>query len=366
MGPLEAGIDSQLQSHLMACPTLKGRQRGLIHCMLIESIAPTRVDLAGGTVDIWPLYLFHEHAATVNFAIDQFAQCTIRTRRDRRIVLHSIDGKKSARFSSLAELPNDTTLPLLSKLLAVFAPSGGLEMTTHCLAPAGSGLGGSSALNIAICGALNALTRARLSKTAIQALAKNVEAQVIRIPTGEQDYFPPLFGGALCLHLKPQGIQVERLKISLQALEDHLVLCFTGEPRYSAINNWEMYKRHVNGDRATIAKFANIVASAVEMRAAVLGGDFKSLTTALAREWKHRKHLAPRITTPFMEKLTRIAREHGAPAAKVCGAGGGGCMVFATTPSRKKAVQQALQNSGGRVIDFHIVGQGLRVRASND
>ena len=334
--------------------------------MLIESVAPTRVDLAGGTVDIWPLYLFHEGASTVNFAIDQFAKCTIRTRRDRRIVLRSIDGKKTARFSSLKDLKNDTTLPLLSKLIAVFAPSSGLEMTTHCMAPAGSGLGGSSALNIAICGALNALTHSRLSKTAIQSLAKNVEAQVIRIPTGEQDYFPPLYGGALCLHLKPQGIEVERLAIPLGRLEDHLVLCFTGEPRYSAINNWEMFKRHVNGDRSTIAKFANIVESAVEMRTAVLDGDFKSLTTALGREWQHRKHLAPRITTPFMERLTRIARKHGAPAAKVCGAGGGGCMVFATTPSRKKAVQQALQDAGGRVIDFHIVRQGLKVRVSND
>lgn len=330
--------------------------------MLIESIAPTRIDLAGGTVDIWPLYLFHENACTVNFAIDQFAQCTLLTRRDRKIILKSIDGRKSACFNSIEDLKNDTVLPLLSRLIGVFAPAVGLEMTTHCMAPAGSGLGGSSALNIAICGALNALTKSKLSKPGIQSLAKNVEAQVIGIPTGEQDYFPPLYGGALCLHLTERGIRVEKLRVDLGALEDHLVLCFTGEPRYSAINNWEMFKRHVNGDRSTFAKFETIVASAVRMRAAVLSRDFAALTRALADEWRHRKHLAARITTPFMEKLTRIARQRGAPAAKVCGAGGGGCMVFATTPDRKRQVQQALQDAGGRVIDFHIVKQGLKVR----
>lgn len=332
--------------------------------MLIESVAPTRVDLAGGTVDIWPLYLFHENACTVNFAIDQYAQCQIRTRSDRRIILRSIDGRKTVKFSNLNDLRNDRVLPLLSRLVRTFAPPTGLEMTTTCLVPAGSGLGGSSALNIAICGALNVLTHARLNKMAIQALAKNVEAQVINIPTGEQDYFPPLFGGALCLHLKEQGIRVEQLPVDLKELESHLVLCFTGEPRYSAINNWEMFKRHVNGDRSTFAKFENIVHSAVRMRSAVLARDFTALRSALAAEWKHRKHLAPRITTPFMERLTRIAKQAGAPAAKVCGAGGGGCMVFATTPRHKQAVQEALYRAGGRVLDFRIVAKGLRVRIS--
>jgi len=332
--------------------------------MLIESTAPTRVDLAGGTVDIWPLYLFHENACTVNFAIDQFAKCTIQTQHDRRIVLKSIDVHKTVQFHSLEELKNDKVLPLLSRLVRTFAPKTGLEMTTECMAPAGSGLGGSSALNIAICGALNVLTRSRLTRMAIQSLARNVEAQVINIPTGEQDYFPPLFGGALCMHLTERGIRVEKLLVDLKELEAHLVLCFTGEPRYSAINNWEMFKRHVNGDGATFAKFENIVRSAVRMREAVLARDFKAIRKALAAEWKYRKHLAPRITTPFMERLTRIAKQAGAPAAKVCGAGGGGCMVFATTPHRKRAVQDALRSAGGRVIDFRIAPQGLRIRVS--
>jgi D-glycero-alpha-D-manno-heptose-7-phosphate kinase len=333
--------------------------------MIIESIAPTRVDLAGGTVDIWPLYLFHENACTVNFAIDQFAKCTIRTRSDRKIVLKSIDGRKSVHFNSLEALKGDSELPLLSRLVRVFAPQTGLEMTTHCMAPAGSGLGGSSALNIAICGGLNVLTGAKMSKMALQSLAKNVEAQVIDIPTGDQDYFPPLFGGALCLHLTERGVRVERIPINLKDLEDHLVLCFTGEPRYSAINNWEMFKRHVNGDRSTFLKFENITRSAVRMRAALLAGDFDAITNALSEEWRHRKHLAPRITTPFMEKLTRLARQQGAPAAKVCGAGGGGCMVFATTPERKPHVQQALNEAGGRVIDFHIVRRALTIKVSD-
>ena len=127
--------------------------------MIIETSAPTRVDLAGGTIDIPPLFLFHEGASTVNFAVDLLAKCRIETRDDDKIILESID--RGVKFESslehIAELKNEPRLELLAKLVYFFKPETGFEMITDSEAPAGAGLAGSSTLNIACIGALNKL-----------------------------------------------------------------------------------------------------------------------------------------------------------------------------------------------------------------
>ena len=119
--------------------------------MIIESSAPTRVDLAGGTIDIPPLFLFHEGAATVNFAVDLLAKCRIETRNDDQIVLESIDRgvKFESSLDKMGELKNEPRLELLSKLVYFFKPETGFNMITDSEAPAGAGLAGSSTLNIA-------------------------------------------------------------------------------------------------------------------------------------------------------------------------------------------------------------------------
>ena len=165
--------------------------------MRVEARAPARVDLAGGTVDIWPLYLFHPGAQTVNIAIRCYASCVIETRPDRHIVLVSQDREIRETFEDLADLARGKSrLPLVRELVVFFEPNRGLNIETSSQVPAGAGLGGSSALNIALCGGLARVTGKRITRTQILEIAKNVEAIVIRVPTGWQDYFPALYGGA--------------------------------------------------------------------------------------------------------------------------------------------------------------------------
>src|SRR3974390_2486540 len=116
--------------------------------MIVESSAPTRIDLAGGTVDIWPLYLFHRDALTINVAINLPARCRVSSRPDRIFVFHSKDTGETAYCDNLESLWGATKLRLIAKLVHFFSPSTGLEIVTDCSAPAGSGLAGSSALNI--------------------------------------------------------------------------------------------------------------------------------------------------------------------------------------------------------------------------
>ena len=125
---------------------------------MIKSSAPTRIDLAGGTLDIWPLYLFFDNPPTLNAAINLYARVELKPRRDKKLIVESRDLGVKAKFSGLNHLPDRHPLILILKLLRFYRPQTGLELVTDCQAPAGSGIGGSSALNIALNGALNRLT----------------------------------------------------------------------------------------------------------------------------------------------------------------------------------------------------------------
>lgn len=336
--------------------------------MIIETSAPTRVDLAGGTIDIPPLFLFHEGASTVNFAVDLLAKCRIETRDDDVIVLESIDRgvKFETSLDKMGELKNEPRLELLSKLVYFFKPETGFNMVTESEAPAGAGLAGSSTLNIACIGALNKLVGDRYSPDRFIPIAANVECQVIKVPTGFQDYYSAQYGGAASIHFAPDGIRREALNIDLKTLQDRVVVLYTGEPRNSGTNNWEITKRHIDGDRELFDIFEGIRDSAANLRFALLQNDWTSVGEILRAAFPHRKRLSPMITTPHMDDLIEVALDNGAIAAKVCGAGGGGCIAFFCEERRKTNVEAALTaQPGSEVLSFNISQDGLVLKVSD-
>lgn len=332
--------------------------------MIIESSAPTRVDLAGGTIDIPPLFLFHEGAATVNFAVSLMARCRIETRSDDKIVLESIDRGVSFETSleKLHELKNEPRLELLSKLVYFFKPEVGFNMITESEAPAGAGLAGSSTLNIACIGALNKLVGNRYAPERFIPIAAAVECQVIKVPTGYQDYYSAQYGGVSAIHFAPDGMHREALDVDTSTLEKRVVVCYTGEPRNSGTNNWEITKRHIDGDKELFDIFEGIRDSSLDLRAALLKGDWHSVGEILHNSHPFRKRLAPKITTPQMDHLIDRAYGAGAIGAKVCGAGGGGCIAFFCEEDARPAVEAALASEeGAEVLDWKICREGLVV-----
>ena len=332
--------------------------------MIIESSAPTRVDLAGGTIDIPPLFLFHEGAATVNFAVSLLAKCRIETRDDGLIELASIDRgvKFETRLDRIAELKDEPRLELLSKLVYFFKPETGFTMTTESEAPAGAGLAGSSTLNIACIGALNRLVGDRYQPDRFIPIAANVECQVIKVPTGYQDYYSAQFGGAASIHFGAAGMEREALDIDVETLERRIVVCYTGEPRNSGTNNWEITKRHIDGDREIFEIFEGIRDTSIEMRSALLENDWDAVGEILRDAHPHRKRLSPHITTPQMDMLIETALRNGAIAPKVCGAGGGGCIAFFCEDGRKPDVEAALAaEPGAEVLEWRLHSDGLVV-----
>jgi len=335
--------------------------------MIIESSAPTRVDLAGGTIDIPPLFLFHEGAATVNFAVSMLAHCRIETRDDDRIILESVDqeAKLETSVAEIASLKDEPRLELLSKLVYFFRPDSGFHMTTESEAPAGAGLAGSSTLNIACIGALNKLVGDRYTADRFIPIAANVECQVIRVPTGFQDYYSAQYGGVACIHFGPEGISREAIDIDTETLERRIAVCYTGEPRNSGTNNWEITKRHVDGDPEIFEIFDGIRDDSLNVRAALLASDWQAVGHILADAYPRRKRLSPNITTPQMDHLIETALANGAIAPKVCGAGGGGCIAFYCEDGRRSDVETALAaEDGARVLEWNVRPQGLVVNVT--
>ena len=328
--------------------------------VLIEASAPTRIDLAGGTIDIWPLYLFHHRAQTLNAAISLRARCTVVPRDDRRIVIRSEDTGVTVEATGWPELLERAELKLLGRLLHFFEADG-LELTTRSDSPVGAGIAGSSALNIAVCGALARWRGLDLAADTLLQIAMNVEAQAIDVPTGVQDYRPALFGGVSAVELRVDGVRRVPLDLDPAEIERRLVLAYTGASRNSGLNNWEITKRHIDGDAAVFAHFERIRDVAVAMRAAIEARDWDEVGRQLALEWENRKGLAPGVTTPLIEDLIDRATRAGATAAKVCGAGGGGCLVAFAPPDRVQAVREALAAGGARVLDYRVETEGLRV-----
>jgi D-glycero-alpha-D-manno-heptose-7-phosphate kinase len=333
----------------------------------IMAQAPCRADLAGGTLDLWPLYLFHEGALTLNFALDILTSCRITPLKAKRIELKSIDTGKQETYSSLEELCGTRSHKhvLAAYLVRFFEPEQGLRIETDSESPAGAGISGSSALMIATTAALARFTGRELPLEEMRVIAQNVEAQIIGVPTGCQDYYPALYGGVSAIHLDANGIHWSAMPVAAEEIERRFVLAYTGAPRKSGINNWEVFKAHINGNKHVFKNFEKIAGIAREMHQALLRHDWEDAARLLREEWKLRRTNAPGITTPLIEKLIATATKRGARAAKVCGAGGGGCLIFLVEEGTNEAVSQAVAAAGGKILPMRVAREGLRVTTEN-
>jgi D-glycero-alpha-D-manno-heptose-7-phosphate kinase len=324
-----------------------------------HATAPTRIDLAGGTLDIWPICQLIEDAVTVNLGVRLDAHAAVRPRRDRRIEIVSVDrGRRLVR--DLPLVPADFRGPLswLVRLTHAFAPGVPLTLACRAEAPAGAGLGGSSALGIAVGASLARATGERLSKDALLRRVMNLETREIGVPTGNQDYLAALWGGLAVYRHRADGVERQPLPHA-EALGRRLVLAYTGQPRQSGFSNWDMFRRYIEKDAATVRRMRTIARIARSMRDALLAGDLDATGRLLGEEGRLRYSLAPSVATAALQAADLAARSAGALGAKVCGAGGGGCIVAFAPDGRRDAIAAAIESSGARLLSVRVAGRGV-------
>jgi len=330
----------------------------------IEATAPTRIDLAGGTLDLYPIYLLEEGGLTVNCAIDMRCAAVFEERSDKKIRIDSIDLGVEETYDDANSISTDGALEIVARAIRYFRPRSGLDVTVNNHVRQGSGLGASSSLLIASLGALNVLTDSDYPLQRLIDVAADLEAQCIRVPTGKQDYFAAAFGGVSALRFDVGGAKRESLldaEEDIRELERRIVLSFAGAPRFSGATNWNMIKSYIEGEPATIEGMRRIKEIAHSVRDCLIERNWSGLAAAIAREWENRRSLAEGVTNERVEAIMRAALEAGALANKICGAGGGGCMITCIDPGTRDRVETALTDAGTEVLPFKIVTQGLTI-----
>jgi D-glycero-alpha-D-manno-heptose-7-phosphate kinase len=328
---------------------------------LVEASAPSRVDLAGGTLDLWPLHVLHPGSVTVNLAIDRFARCRVAP-GEGGFRVFAKDRRPNARVATAEELLAVPETALVGSLILALQISEPLEIEISSEVPFGSGLGGSSALTVALMGALERFSPRGLAGVDRVDFVRDVETRVLRKPAGVQDYFPPLSGGLHRIVFEPGRTRAMRVDVDADLWDRHLTLFDTGASHSSGMNNWEIFRARLEGDEAVAARLEGVRRAAARMAEAAQAMDFPAMGRALAEEWDARRELAPVVATPLINRAVEAARGAGAWGGKACGAGGGGCVVFLSPPDRTASVRDLLSKLGeGSLLPVHAVNRGLEV-----
>ncbi|UCD56863.1 MAG: hypothetical protein JSV16_13730 [Candidatus Hydrogenedentota bacterium] len=326
--------------------------------MRIKAAAPTRIDLAGGTLDLYPIYLFEDGGVTVNCAIDMYCTVTLESRSDEKIRLTSLDLGVEEQYDDVDSVSTYGALEIVSRAIKFFRPTTGLSVTTENNVRQGSGLGASSSLLMAALGALNALMNSDYSFEQLIDFAADMEAQCIRVPTGKQDYFAAMFGGVNALWFEVWGGKRECLlsdEDDIRELENRLILSFAGAPRFSGATNWNIIRNYIDNTRRTVGGMKRIKEIAVAMHACILERNWKEFACIVDQEWQNRRTLAEGVTNETVDAIMCAARDAGALASKLCGAGGGGCMITCIEPGDRSKVETDLTAAGAEVLPFRIV-----------
>jgi D-glycero-alpha-D-manno-heptose-7-phosphate kinase len=335
--------------------------------MKVTVTVPNRIDFAGGTLDLYPLYLFFEGGVTINAGITVFSTVEIETRNDSEVHIHSKDLNESAVFSSVDEINLSGATALLQRAVKSYRPAVGVNVYTKNDAPKGSGLGASSALLMALSAALLTIKNEDVNITSMIDRGAAIEAALLGIPTGKQDYYGAVLGKIHALYFNEVGCVPVEMPIDemfREELEKSLIISFTGISHYSGATNWDMLKMVIERTGSAYENLKRIKEIAIDMGEAFIAGDLEKAGRLVNSEWQSRKHLAPGVTTDFIDGVIERLAGIGAWGSKLCGAGGGGCMITMVPPEKREEALDELVKAGVTVMDATIDYTGMKISVS--
>ena len=317
--------------------------------------SPTRVDLAGGTLDFWPIYLMLDHPQTINVAIDIFTHCRLKERSDEKVIVHSKDLKKRKEYRNLLAFieDQDPDLDLIKAQAEFFNPKKGFEIETESESPIGGGLGGSSSLCISMIKAFSKWLGHKYDIYEMVTLAHNLEAKVLKKMTGTQDYFPAILGDINIIDYTSLGPKVKIEPLPIDIFKKKFLLVYTGKSHHSGINNWHVIKQFIEGNQQIKQAFDKLGIVSHQMVEAVIKKNFSKLPELFRQEFVARCELSQEFSSPEIEKLSQLAKKHHA-VAKICGAGGGGCVMIWCEDENRQQVKTECEQNGFQVLDAQV------------
>jgi D-glycero-alpha-D-manno-heptose-7-phosphate kinase len=330
---------------------------------IVRAKAPLRVSVAGGGTDV-PPFPEIEGGAVLSATITRYAFASLRPRADRQITVQSLDYGLTEEFGIDEPVVLDGELLLakaaVRRLLDVDAD--GFDLYSHCNAPPGSGLGASSAMVVALVGALQAHYRLTLTDYEIAGMAERLERDDLGIRGGLQDHYAATFGGFNYIEFHGDHVVVNPLRMSpatINELEHNMLLVYTGRTRLSDQVIADQTDRYVAGEQDSIDGLRMQKQLARQMKDALLRRKLDEFGGLLDEAWHQKRRLSPKIATPDIDEAYDVARKAGALGGKVTGAGGGGYMVFYCAFDRRHHVAQALIDLGLAVAELNFSPEGL-------
>src|SRR2546423_4666761 len=304
--------------------------------MIYRSKAPLRIGLAGGGTDVSP-YSDLYGGAILNVTLSLFAKASIEPLKDNKIVLETNDRNESEEFDGFGKLPVNGHLDLLKGVYNCILRDYGkpkcvLKLSIFIDAPAGSGLGTSSTLVVAIIGAFAEMMRLPLGEYDIAHYAYEIERKYLDLAGGKQDQYAATFGGVNYMEFfGGDKVIVNPLRIKQQylfELENNLVLYYTSTSRESARIIEQQSKNVVSKKEQSIEAMHQLKHQALMMKEALLKGRLNEFGEILDYGHQQKRKMAEGITNELMEEIYQAAKDAGASGGKISGAGGGGFMIF--------------------------------------
>lgn len=336
--------------------------------MIYRSKAPLRIGLAGGGTDVSP-YSDLYGGAILNATISLYAKATIEPLSDDRIIFQANDRNETESFDKAEELPVNGHLDLLKGVYNVICKDyngikTGFRLTTFVDAPAGSGLGTSSTLVVAIIGAFAEMLRLPLGEYDIAHYAYEIERNYLKLAGGKQDQYAATFGGVNFMEFyEGDKVIVNPLRIKEQylfELENNLLLYYTSTSRESAHIIEQQSKNVVAKKENSIEAMHQLKQQSQMMKEALLRGKLNDFGEILDFGYRQKKLMADGISNPLMEEIYETARNAGATGGKISGAGGGGFMIFYCPGTTKYHVIKSLEKFGGYHKNYQFVEHGLK------
>ncbi len=330
----------------------------------VAVFAPCRIAFAGGGTDL-PAYADRFGGAVLSAAVSLGARVWVRPRDIRTVTLILDDFEIRADYGDVAEILQDPRpeLALVGRTLAELRPAGGVEMVVRTGLPAGSGLGASGAVGVAVAYALNLFAGRHPPKEEVAEVASVVEIEKVGRPIGRQDQYAAAFGGLNFFHFETGGVRREPIDLAASKRRDferHFMLFFSGRRRDSAEVLSGQRARVAAGDERTLAHLHELKALAYDMRAALEEGDWRRFGELMHRAWLAKKEVSVNVADARAAAACARAREAGAWAVKVTGAGAGGFYLAMAPPAAQDAVAACLQSEGFERYAFNFDHGGVR------